>query len=57
LLYVAWVHGPRVSELVRLRRSQIDLAAGRINVTRVKNGSPSSRPLFDDGLRMLRQIQ
>jgi integrase len=51
MIYLTWARGLRVAELVRLRWSQIDLAAGRINVTRVKNGSPSSQPLFGDGLR------
>src|SRR5687767_7873224 len=40
MILIAYRHGLRVSELVSLRRDAIDLKAGTLHVSRLKNGSP-----------------
>ena len=40
---IAYRHGRRVSELVSLKWKPIDLARGRPQVQRVKNGTPATR--------------
>lgn len=47
-------HGLRVTELMEMRRADIDLDAGRIWVGRLKNGLSTSQPLQGDELRALR---
>jgi type 1 fimbriae regulatory protein FimB/type 1 fimbriae regulatory protein FimE len=49
-------HGLRVSELVALRWSQVELKVGLLHVTRRKNGTPSTHPLQGDELRALRKL-
>jgi integrase len=51
LLLLAYRHGLRVSELVELQWSQVDLKAGLLYVTRQKNGLPSTHPLRGRELR------
>jgi integrase len=50
-------HGFRVSELCALRWDQIDLVAGLMHVSRLKNGEPSTHPLKGDEIRALRQLR
>jgi len=57
LLLLAYRHGLRVSELVELQWSQIDLKVGLLHVTRRKNGLPSTHPLRGRELRALRRLR
>jgi integrase len=45
LIWVGFVHGMRVSELASLKLEQYELKAGRLTVTRVKNGRTSIHPV------------
>jgi integrase len=45
LIWVGFVHGMRVSELSMLKLEQYELKAGRVTVTRVKNGRTSIHPV------------
>ena len=57
LILVAFRHGLRVSELVALRWDQIDLRAGMLHVSRVKNGVDSTHPLRGPEIRALRRLR
>lgn len=57
MILVAYRHGLRVSELISLRWSQIDLKQGLLHVIRKKNGIPASHPLFGPEIRALRQLK
>ena len=57
MILVAYRHGLRVSELVDLRWDQIDFAAAKLHVRRVKQGTPSTHPVLGDELRALRRLQ
>jgi site-specific recombinase XerD len=57
MILMAYRHGLRVSELVSLKWSQIDLKQGLINVIRLKNGISSTHPLFGPELRALRALK
>lgn len=57
MILIAYRHGLRVSELVSLRWSQIDLKQGLLHVVRKKNGIPASHPLFGPEIRALRQLK
>jgi integrase len=54
LLLLAYRHGLRVSEVVELQWSQVDLQTATLHVNRVKNGKPAAHPLTGDELRALR---
>jgi len=56
MVLLAFRHGLRVSELVALRWDQVELKAGRLHVTRLKNGEPSTHTLQGDELRALRRL-
>lgn len=56
MILIAYRHGLRVSELISLRWSQIDLKQGLIHVIRCKNGISTSHPLFGPEIRALRQL-
>lgn len=56
MILLAYRHGLRVSELVALRREQVDLHQGLLHVRRRKYGLPSTQPLRGPELRALRQL-
>ena len=45
MILMGYRHGFRCSELVGLRRDQVDLKRGILHVRRLKSGSPSTHPL------------
>jgi integrase len=57
MILIAYRHGLRASELCALRWDQVDLAHGRLHVSRAKNGVPSVHPLGGAELRALRRLQ
>ena len=57
LILLGFRHGFRVSELVGLQWSQVDLQAALLHVHRAKNGTPSVHPLTGRELRALRALQ
>lgn len=57
MILLAYRHGLRISELISLRWSQIDLKQGLIHVNRRKNGISSTHPLFGPELRALRLLK
>ena len=57
MILMAYRHALRVSELVNLRWSQIDLKQELIHVRRLKKGIASTHPLFGPELRALRQLR
>ena len=57
MVFVAYRHGLRVSELVDLRWDQIEFASGTLHVRRVKQGTPSTHPILGDELRALAAAQ
>jgi type 1 fimbriae regulatory protein FimB/type 1 fimbriae regulatory protein FimE len=56
MIRVAFRHGLRVSELVALRRDQVDLDTGVVHVRRSKRGTPSTHPLGGKEIRDLRRL-
>jgi len=57
MILLAYRHGLRVSELVNLEWSQIDLHGGTIHVHRRKHGVDSTHPLSGSELRALRRLR
>ena len=57
MILLAYRHGLRVSELVNLEWSQIDLTHGTIHVHRRKHGVDSTHPLSGSELRALRRLR
>jgi site-specific recombinase XerD len=57
LITLAYHHGLRVSELVSLEWTALDLNSGNFHITRKKNGIPSVHPLVADELRALKQLR
>jgi type 1 fimbriae regulatory protein FimB/type 1 fimbriae regulatory protein FimE len=56
MILIAYRHGLRVSELVGLRREQVDLGQGLLHVRRRKSGLPSTHPLRGPEIRALRKL-
>jgi type 1 fimbriae regulatory protein FimB/type 1 fimbriae regulatory protein FimE len=56
LILLTYRHALRVSELVSLRRDQVDLEQGTLHVNRLKNGTPSVHPLRGPEIRALRKL-
>jgi integrase len=57
MIMIAFRHGLRAAELVDLRWNQVDLAAGKLHVRRVKNSAPSPHVLDGKEIRALRRLQ
>ena len=57
MILITYRHGFRVSELVSLKWSQVDLAQGQLHVNRRKNGMDTTHPLFGPEIRALRKIK
>lgn len=57
MILLAYRHAFRVSELIALRWSYIDLKQGIIYVRRLKKGIASTHPLFGVEIRALRQLR
>jgi type 1 fimbriae regulatory protein FimE len=57
MILLAFRHGLRASELCSLRWDQVDLAHGRLHLSRLKNGMASVHPLTGSELRALRRLQ
>jgi type 1 fimbriae regulatory protein FimE len=57
MILLAYRHGLRVSELVSLEWTQVELDQGRIHVNRLKNGSPSVHPLTVVEIRALCRVK
>ena len=54
MVLLAFRHGLRVSELIDMRMSDVDLDSGRLFVRRVKGSLSTSQPLDGDEIRALR---
>jgi type 1 fimbriae regulatory protein FimB len=57
MILIAYRHGLRVSELILLRWTQVDLKEGQLHVNRRKNGINSIHPLYGPEIRALRKIK
>lgn len=56
MILLAFRHGLRASELVGLRRDQVDLDKKIFHVRRLKGGTPSVHPLSGQEVRDLRRV-
>jgi integrase len=54
MILIAYRHGLRATELISLRRDDIDLEEGRVWIERLKRGLSTSQPLAGDEVRILR---
>src|SRR3954469_17974514 len=57
MILIAFRHGLRVSELISLQWSQIDLRTGTIAINRLKNGIATVHPLAGLELRALKRLK
>jgi site-specific recombinase XerD len=57
MIFVAYRHGLRVSELVNLEWNQIDLKSASIHVARLKTGTSTSHPPTGKELRSLKRLR
>ena len=51
MIFVAYRHGLRVSELTDLRWDQVEFSSATLHVRRVKQGTPSTHHILGDELR------
>lgn len=56
IIFLAFRHAARVSEVVSWRRDQVDLERGLLHVSRLKNGTSSVHPLRGPEIRALRKL-
>jgi len=56
MIMIAYQHGLRASELVKLTWQQIDLSDKVMHITRAKNGVPSVHPMTGEEMRSLRRV-
>lgn len=54
LIALGYLHGLRISELLGLRLSDLDLGSRVISIRRLKNGFSTVHPLHPSGIRLLR---
>jgi len=54
MIRLAYYHGLRCTELVRLRRDQVNLHAAQLTVTRLKGGLSNAHPLLKTELKELK---
>jgi type 1 fimbriae regulatory protein FimB len=54
MLMLTFYHGLRVSELCRLKRTDLDLAHGRLWIARIKGSLSTEQPLRTDEIRALK---
>lgn len=57
LILVAFTHGFRPREIANLKWSQVDLDAGLLHVSRLKNGIATTHPLRGREIRALRKLK
>lgn len=57
MILMAYRHGLRISELVSIRWTQVDLKEGQLHVNRRKNGINSVHPLYGPEIRALRKLK
>jgi integrase len=57
MILIAFRHGLRAAKVVARGWENVDLASGKLYVTRVKSGTPSTHPLAGIELRALRKLQ
>ncbi len=57
MILMAYRHGFRISELISLRWTQVDLKEGQLHVNRIKNGINSVHPLYGPEIRALRKLK
>jgi len=57
MVLIAFRHGLRAAELVDLQWAQVDFQKATLHVRRVKQGTPSTHPLWGDELRALRRLR
>src|SRR5947209_5793297 len=57
MVMMTYRHGFRATEICDLRWNQVHLDAGKLDVRRVKNGSPSTHFLDGREIRALRRLQ
>ncbi|NXZ90400.1 tyrosine-type recombinase/integrase, partial [Serratia fonticola] len=54
LVYMSFIHGFRVSEVCRLRLSDMDLRAKSLYIRRMKNGFSTNHPLLNNEIKAIR---
>lgn len=56
MILLAYRHGLRVTELINLKWSQVNLKEGLLHIHRLKNGVSNTHPLFGPEIRALRKM-